>query len=65
MELTGPSFETYRDLLARVLDVYLTATANRTNEVMKVLTIYATIFLPMIVITGYCGMRSLCGSTVT
>jgi len=49
--------ETYRDLLASVLEVYLTATANRTNEIMKVLTIYATILLPMVVITGYFGMN--------
>lgn len=49
--------ETYRDLLSSVLEVYLTATANRTNEIMKVLTIYATILLPMIVITGYFGMN--------
>jgi len=49
--------ESYRDLLASVLEVYLTATANRTNEIMKVLTIYATILLPMVVITGFFGMN--------
>ena len=49
--------ESYRDLLASVLEVYLTAAANRTNEIMKVLTIYATILLPMVVITGYFGMN--------
>lgn len=49
--------ETYRDLLSSVLEVYLTATANRTNEIMKVLTIYATILLPMVVITGFFGMN--------
>lgn len=51
------TIETYRDLLTGVLDVYLTASANRTNEIMKVLTIYATILLPMVVITGYFGMN--------
>ena len=49
--------ETYRDLLASVLEIYLTATANRTNEVMKVLTVYATILMPMVVITSYFGMN--------
>jgi magnesium transporter len=49
--------ENFRELLASVLEVYLTATANRTNEIMKVLTIYATIVLPMVVITGYFGMN--------
>lgn len=49
--------ETYRDLLASVLEVYLTTTANRTNEIMKILTIYATIVLPLVVITSYFGMN--------
>ena len=49
--------ETQRELLASVLEVYLTATANRTNEIVKVMTIYATIVLPMVVITGYFGMN--------
>lgn len=51
------AIEGFRELLASVLEVYLTATANRTNEIMKVLTIYATIVLPMVVITGYFGMN--------
>jgi magnesium transporter len=49
--------ESYRDLLTGVLDVYLTASANRTNEIMKVLTIYATIGLPLVLLTGYFGMN--------
>ena len=49
--------ETQRELLSSVLEVYLTATANRTNEIVKVMTIYATIVLPMVVITGYFGMN--------
>jgi magnesium transporter len=49
--------ETYRDLLTGALDIYLSATANRTNEVMKVLTIYGTVALPMVVITGFFGMN--------
>jgi magnesium transporter len=49
--------ETYRDLLSGALDIYLTAMANRTNEVVKVLTIYGTITLPLIMITGMYGMN--------
>ncbi|MBI1750891.1 MAG: magnesium/cobalt transporter CorA [Acidobacteria bacterium] len=49
--------DTYRDILTGVLDVYLTATANRTNEIVKVLTIYATLAMPVVLITGYFGMN--------
>jgi magnesium transporter len=49
--------ETYRDLLGGALDIYLSAVANRTNEVMKVLTIWGTIALPMVIITGFFGMN--------
>ncbi|MDP9268854.1 MAG: magnesium/cobalt transporter CorA [Acidobacteriota bacterium] len=49
--------ETYRDLLAGSLDIYLSAVANRTNEVMKVLTIWGTVALPLVIITGFFGMN--------
>ncbi|MBI3696288.1 MAG: magnesium/cobalt transporter CorA [Acidobacteria bacterium] len=49
--------ETYRDLLTGALDIYLSAVANRTNEVMKILTIYGTIAIPMLVITSVYGMN--------
>lgn len=49
--------ETYRDLLTGTLDLYLTSTTNRTNEVMKLLTVIATIALPLYIITGYFGMN--------
>jgi len=49
--------ETYRDLLAGALDIYLSAVANRTNQVMKVLTIWGTIALPLVIITGFFGMN--------
>jgi len=49
--------ETYRDLLTGSLDIYLSAVANRTNEVMKVLTVYGTVALPLVVITGFFGMN--------
>ena len=45
--------ETYRDLLTGGLDIYLTQMANRTNDVVKALTILATIMLPLTVVTGY------------
>ena len=49
--------ETYRDLLTGSLDIYLSAIANRTNEVVKVLTVYGTVALPLVVITGFFGMN--------
>jgi magnesium transporter len=49
--------ESYRDLLTGSLDIYLSAVANRTNEVMKVLTIWGTVALPLVIITGFFGMN--------
>lgn len=49
--------ETYRDLLTGSLDIYLSAVANRTNEVMKILTLWGTIALPLLVLTGFYGMN--------
>jgi magnesium transporter len=49
--------ETYRDILTGVLDVHLTATANRTNEIMRVLTVFATLATPFLMITGFFGMN--------
>jgi len=49
--------ETHRDLLTGSLDIYLSAVANRTNEVMKVLAIYGTVALPLVIITGFFGMN--------
>ena len=54
---TQDLIETYRDLLTGSLDVYLSAVANRTNEVMKVLTVYGTVALPLVIITGFFGMN--------
>jgi magnesium transporter len=51
------SVETHRDLLNGTLDVYLSSMANRTNNVMKVLTVLSTIALPAIVISGIYGMN--------
>lgn len=50
--------ETQRDLLTGTMDVYLSSVANRTNQVMKVLTILGTIALPVVVISGFFGMNT-------
>lgn len=50
--------ETQRDLLTGTMDVYLSSVANRTNQVMKVLTVLGTIALPVVVISGYFGMNT-------
>jgi magnesium transporter len=49
--------ETFRDILSSMLDLYLSSVSNRMNEVMKVLTIIATIFIPLTFIAGIYGMN--------
>jgi magnesium transporter len=49
--------ETYRDILSGMLDIYLSSMSNRLNEIMKVLTIIATIFMPLTFITSLYGMN--------
>jgi magnesium transporter len=49
--------ETYRDSLTSMLDIYLTSISNRMNEVMKVLTVMSTIFIPLTLIVGIYGMN--------
>lgn len=49
--------DSYRDMVSSLLDAYLSVTSNRLNQVMKVLTIISTIFLPLGVITGFFGMN--------
>ncbi len=51
------SIETSRDILSGMLDVYLSSVSNRMNIVMKVLTIIATIFIPLTFIAGIYGMN--------
>jgi magnesium transporter len=51
------ALETFRDTLSGMLDIYLTSVSNRMNEVMKVLTIIATIFIPLTLVTGIYGMN--------
>jgi magnesium transporter len=49
--------ETYRDILSGMLDIYLSSMSNRLNQIMKVLTIIATIFMPLTFITSLYGMN--------
>jgi magnesium transporter len=49
--------ETYRELAGGLMDIYLSSVSNKMNEVMKVLTIIATIFIPLTFIAGIYGMN--------
>lgn len=49
--------DSYRDVVSGLLDAYLSVTSNKLSQVMKVLTIISTIFLPLSVITGFFGMN--------
>jgi magnesium transporter len=49
--------ETYREMISGMLDIYLSSVSNRLNSVMKVLTIIATIFMPLTFIAGIYGMN--------
>jgi magnesium transporter len=49
--------ETYRDLSAGMMDLYLSSLGIRTNEIMRVLTVVTTIFIPLTFIVGVYGMN--------
>ena len=49
--------DTFRDMLSGMLDIYLSSVSNRMNEVMKVLTVIATIFIPLTFVAGLYGMN--------
>jgi magnesium transporter len=49
--------ETYREFAGGLMDVYLSSASNRMNEVMKVLTVIATIFIPLTFLAGVYGMN--------
>ncbi len=49
--------ETYREMVAGMMDLYLSSVSNKMNEVMKVLTIIATLFIPLTFIAGVYGMN--------
>ena len=55
------SIETYQDVAASVMDIYLSAQNNRMNEIMKQLTVVATIFMPLTLLSGIYGMNLLGG----
>jgi magnesium transporter len=49
--------EGYRELGASLTDLYLSTVGNRTNDIMKVLTVFAALFIPLSFITGVYGMN--------
>lgn len=51
------TIESYRDMVVGMLDVYLSSLSNKMNEVMKVLTIIATVFIPLTFLAGVYGMN--------
>lgn len=51
------AIDSYRDLITSMLDLYLSSVNNKTNEIMKVLTIFASIFIPLTFIVGVYGMN--------
>ena len=55
------SIETAREVAAAAMDIYLSSVSNRMNEIMKVLTVVATIFMPLTLISGIYGMNVVRG----
>lgn len=51
------TIENFRDMVSGMLDIYLSSISNRMNEVMKILTIFAAIFIPLTFIAGIYGMN--------
>ena len=51
------AIESYRDLIAGMLDIYLSSVSNKMNETMKVLTVFASIFIPLTFVAGVYGMN--------
>jgi len=49
--------ETYRDMTSSMLDIYLSSVSNRMNDIMRVLTVIATIFIPLTFVVGVYGMN--------
>jgi magnesium transporter len=49
--------ESYRDMISGMVDIYLSSISNKMNEVMKVLTIFASIFIPLTFVAGLYGMN--------
>jgi len=51
------TIESFRDMLSGMIDMYLSTISNKMNEIMKVLTIIATIFIPLTFVAGIYGMN--------
>lgn len=51
------SIELHRDIIAGLLDIYISSVSNKMNEVMKVLTVFASIFIPLSFLAGIYGMN--------
>ncbi|MBU1941500.1 MAG: magnesium/cobalt transporter CorA [Candidatus Thermoplasmatota archaeon] len=51
------TIETFRDMISGMLDIYMSSVSNKMNEVMKVLTIFAAIFIPLTFVAGVYGMN--------
>ncbi|MFH1798475.1 MAG: magnesium/cobalt transporter CorA [Candidatus Omnitrophota bacterium] len=51
------TIETFRDTVSGMFDIYLSSVSNRMNEIMKVLTIFAAIFIPLTFVAGVYGMN--------
>ena len=51
------AMESYRDLVSGMIDIYLSSISNKMNEVMKVLTVFASIFIPLTFVAGVYGMN--------
>jgi magnesium transporter len=57
LALTSQEVDSIRELISNALDLYVSAVSNKLNQVMKVLTIVATFFLPLTFITGFFGQN--------
>ena len=57
LRLDQALLETYRDMSVSLLDIYLSSVSNRLNEIMRVLTMIATVFIPLTFIVGVYGMN--------
>ncbi|MBK5218746.1 MAG: magnesium transporter CorA family protein [Thermoleophilia bacterium] len=55
--LTSQQLDSVREMVSNALDLYVSAVSNRLNEIMKVLTIVATFFLPLTFLTGFFGQN--------
>jgi magnesium transporter len=51
------TLESSRDITAGMMDLYLSSVSNRLNEIMKFLTIFSTIFIPLTFVAGIYGMN--------